>query len=319
MLAKRDDLYLKAGIFTIRSAVWVNRFLVMLRDGGHRGLRRLDGNRRPQAGDHPECGPSWIIGDRKRSPHIHAAGSQAELELGRHNTHNSIAAIVQPNGPANDAAIAAIPAHEQGITQDCHHFVSWLVLFRCETPAQNRRSAENGKQAGAGSHRSHPFGVGVAREIAVLRCERGRRVEDPVLRTILLETLGIDRQPVDTELEELVPYHHQPSGILVRQRAQQHRVHHTEDRGIGANSERERQHGGERESGSSGETSERVADVLEHGVLDTCHVRRVPAISAERHEIMRIAVAAKPSNIFACVSVSFFPRNAFTLVRKAPS
>ena len=63
-------------------------------------------------------------------------------------------------------------------------------------------------------------------------------------------------RPVEprAERDELV-------GPVVRQRPQQHRVDHAEDRGVGADAERQRQHGDEREGGAPRQSADRESKV----------------------------------------------------------
>lgn len=63
---------------------------------------------------------------------------------------------------------------------------------------------------------------------------------------------------------ELVPDHHQAIGVGIRKRAQEQGVDDAEDRGICADPERERKHGGKREAWGSEEASESVAEVVQH-------------------------------------------------------
>src|SRR5215207_2867324 len=63
----------------------------------------------------------------------------------------------------------------------------------------------------------------------------------------------------------------QSVGVCVGKRPQEHRVHGAEDRGIGADAEREGEDDDERESRALQEAPETVADILQqtvHGWLD---------------------------------------------------
>src|SRR5439155_15051861 len=55
-------------------------------------------------------------------------------------------------------------------------------------------------------------------------------------------------------------------GVGEWERAEQHRIHHTEDRGRGADAEPERQHHGGRERRALAEGASREAETLEKGV-----------------------------------------------------
>ena len=59
----------------------------------------------------------------------------------------------------------------------------------------------------------------------------------------------------------------QPVGVGIRQRAQQHGLDHGEERGVGADAEREREHDGGREAGLASEDAQGVSQIAQdHGV-----------------------------------------------------
>ena len=72
-----------------------------------------------------------------------------------------------------------------------------------------------------------------------------------------------------------VPDEHEAVGGRVRQRAQQHLIQQAEDGGIGANPERQRQDGDEREDRLLAQRAQRVSDVLHGEWLDGLDARRV--------------------------------------------
>ncbi len=65
----------------------------------------------------------------------------------------------------------------------------------------------------------------------------------------------------------------QRPGIRVRQRPQEHRVHHAEDRRVGADAERERKDGGDGEGRLPEERSRAVFEVLPEGLHATGRVK----------------------------------------------
>ena len=62
-----------------------------------------------------------------------------------------------------------------------------------------------------------------------------------------------------------MPHHHEPIGILVRERLEQDGVDHREDRGVRADAEREHDEHGGGEAGALAEAAKGVAHVLQGG------------------------------------------------------
>ena len=63
-------------------------------------------------------------------------------------------------------------------------------------------------------------------------------------------------------LVPVAPDHRQPLGTLIRQRPEEHAVDHAEDRGVGADAEREGEHRHEREARPLPQAPEGVPEVL---------------------------------------------------------
>ena len=79
------------------------------------------------------------------------------------------------------------------------------------------------------------------------------------------------REPRRDASRAAVEQHDQPIGIVIRQRPQQHAVDDGEDGGVGADAERERQHGDEREAGLPAQHARGVAKVLQRAELTCSH------------------------------------------------
>jgi len=60
---------------------------------------------------------------------------------------------------------------------------------------------------------------------------------------------------------------HDPVGVRIGQRTQQHAVDDAEDRGVGANAEAEREDERHRKPGHARQAAQGDADVVEHGGL----------------------------------------------------
>ena len=102
----------------------------------------------------------------------------------------------------------------------------------------------------------------VTRDRLPERGDRGHLLED----LLLLDQLGIiarrDREIDDVPRAQVLPDEHEPIGVRVRQRPQQHGVHHAENGGAGANAERERDDGRDAERRHLPQRPRRVAEVV---------------------------------------------------------
>ena len=83
-------------------------------------------------------------------------------------------------------------------------------------------------------------------------------------------------------LDVLCPHHRDPVGLVVRQIAQHHRLEHAENRGVGADAERQCQNRDGGEAGVLGKRSEAVAEVLDEGIHRRDMTQLVPAGSSDR-------------------------------------
>ena len=161
----------------------------------------------------------------------------------------------------------------------------WLIMAAGGVPAcvhlvpgerasHQRRDAEDGRIPLRDDFAAHALRLAVAGEIEVAaREERDlvehllRRGERPVLR-VRPDGLVVDAGTLALRHQHV--HEHQPLGVGERQRLEQHGVDDGEDRGIGADAERERGDGDRRKCRRAAQQPQRVADVLEeiaHGTV----------------------------------------------------
>jgi hypothetical protein len=128
--------------------------------------------------------------------------------------------------------------------------------------ATDRGNAEDRHQLGG-----HERGVDAARLIGCAEVDRASPVAADVLEGLVplaeLEELR-RRHPelIEAESGELARDEDQPACVRIRQRLEQDAVDDAENRGIGANPERQGQHGHERVTGMLPEMPQRVEQVL---------------------------------------------------------
>ncbi len=122
--------------------------------------------------------------------------------------------------------------------------------------------AEHRQQVRRHADRADALGLAVAGQVLVA-ADRERDLLEPAVARPDVEVLR-GREPVlhDAEARRAVPEDDEAVGIRVGQRAQQERAGDAEDRGVRADAQRDREHGGEREPGRLPEGPERVAEVL---------------------------------------------------------
>src|SRR5438128_9091108 len=131
-----------------------------------------------------------------------------------------------------------------------------------------------------------------------------RKVGRPVVRC----THGLERMAQIAPVNVVCDGHwtaavhqngHQSSGILVRQRAEQHRVHNTKDRRVRSNAERQCDHGNCRKTRSTQHRTHAVAQVLEQS-FHKRSATRLPAL---------FFGAFEAAEFEACAAHGFLARN----------
>jgi len=98
--------------------------------------------------------------------------------------------------------------------------------------------------------------------------------------------------------------HDQLFGIVVGEWAQQHGINYTENRGIGAYSQRKRQHGGDGETGVAAEAAHSIANVLQHASRP-CSGADIAYCFRERFNATRLQHGLTSSNLGAHPTAAF--------------
>jgi hypothetical protein len=156
------------------------------------------------------------------------------------------------------------------------------ILGRGEGPSEKRRHAERGEEVGAHVPRGHPLRLAIAGQvhlaIAPRRDLRQRRRAAAVVHYLSRGDPGLlERHP-------LAPDHHGTAGLAPGQRLEQDGIDDAEDRGVGADAERE---GEDRDRGKPGVTPKRPRlepQILDRGVeqISCRHVRLRRSGESER-------------------------------------
>ena len=140
-----------------------------------------------------------------------------------------------------------------------------MVLFREEIPPQRWPHAERGEEVLRNPQAVHPFG-----DVSGEYAEPDARGDGEPLEhgTVILEVAEL--RVCDGQLAPVplicLRQAHQAVGLVVRQRLEQHTVNEAEDRRVGPDPQREREHRDGGESGALGERPACVPQVGEQGV-----------------------------------------------------
>ncbi len=145
------------------------------------------------------------------------------------------------------------------------------LLFR-EPPPARRLHTEGLECAVRDSKGAHTRGRAAVRQRRGAVIPHSDVCERPVLlpvrevhRLIRAQIVGTEARRGRLDAYELVR-------VRVRQRLDQHRVNDTEDRSRRADTEREREHGGEREGGPPQQRAERMAQIATGGIEESDHI-----------------------------------------------
>ena len=138
-------------------------------------------------------------------------------------------------------------------------------LLGQEVAAEHRLHTKDVEHVGRKAVTLYGFGRPLAREV-VAGVPRPRRVGERLRSTPPVEEIRRPHRDVAGFARLLpLPDHDQLSGFLIEHSLQQHRVDDAEDRGVGADAERECGNDDDGKRRPAGERAQRVAKVLAHG------------------------------------------------------
>ncbi len=243
-----------------------------LREGLHLGAGAGDVHSRLQPADHVDprvvaplrLAPDPVLETEERREDV--GGLPAPVEIPRHDADHREALPAQDEGAAEDAGVAAESPLPESLAQEDDAVGARLLLLRAERPAEDRSLPERRERPRRDLPPVDALGLahGVRRpahgaEDEVLPVVAGDGLEDRALVAQVLEVRHGEAHLRDL-LRPLGEEHEAP-GLRVRQGPQQDGVHHAEDRGVGADAERERGHGDDGEAGRAPQRAHREANV----------------------------------------------------------
>ena len=220
------------------------------RDGAQVPVRGFDGHSGAQAPDHGQVvGPALRLHVRpepQRDPRCRAAGGK--LEPGRHDADDPVVDAVEADRAADGRRVAPERLAPQRVPEDGRARALAHELLGGERPGERRRDRERREELPGADRHGDPFG------------RRARPRPGELFLVVHAEGLegAVARAPVDVvrrrhrELREAalrvrLEYIHEPVGLRIGQRPEEHALDHREDRRVRPDPEGERcdRHGGE--------------------------------------------------------------------------
>ena len=205
---------------------------------------------------------------RERHPDLRAL----HREIDRHDADDRARDAVENNRLAHDVRIAGKALLPEAVAEDGDRRAAGLVLVLGDPAADDRRQLEHAKQARRHARCTDALRVPLARQDAAA----GRRAADGVEDGVLIapvDVLGKRRRARGTERLRVVD-RDERVGIGEWQRFDQHRVHDAEHRRVGADAERQRDHGQRREPRIAREQPKGETDVLKERFHGSPQARR---------------------------------------------
>jgi hypothetical protein len=183
------------------------------------------------------------------------------------------------NGLPQDARVAAETGLPVGIADHRRAGSASLHFLRCEAPARDRLDPEDAKELGA--HLRDPR---ILSRIApyhrkLPRVVIGHRLERRALPLPILEIRNRHLLPKRGRAllqDRVIAERHNPVGVAIRQRLQQHGIHDAEHGRVGADPERHDENGKRRETGTPSQAPPRIPEIPQQ-VADVIHASHIAA------------------------------------------
>ena len=251
---------------------------VLLEPAGHRGqvgAELLDGHPGPQPaerGHAPEGGAVLVHACFAARPertgrrrHVDVVVSWILRDRGQHPDHR-VGLVVHLEHGAHDVWVATEALLPVGVAQHQHRFGAQVVVGVDERAAEQRLHAKHGEKVG----RHHP-GQHPVRLTAVQERERHAVILDEAVQRLQLvavvdDLLDRERNVLGAGAGCLLAREHQLVPVAVGQRLQQHAVDNAEDRGVGADAERQGHDHQQAVARAAPQRADAVSDVLGEAV-----------------------------------------------------
>jgi hypothetical protein len=180
-----------------------------------------------------------------------------------HDADDGVGLAVDPHGLADTLPVAAEVGLPERSREQSDMMVTPAVFLGREEPSQQRAQAQDLEVLGRNEPHTDLLGfLGRRRRAEVLP---PGVVDDELLEGVALpsQVAGVQRRGPGRSAVPGGEDPHQSVRVCKRERAEEDRVQHREDRGVRADSERERQHGDAREGGRLAQHARRETDIEE--------------------------------------------------------
>ena len=176
-----------------------------------------------------------------------------------------VRSTVERNVLSNDSRVCSKLVTPEALAKNDHMIVAGLIFIAREDASQQGLSLQNGKKFRRNAARAHELWLSLPREI-----ERRKRIDCDLLEDVILGgPIQIIRRrhckllhSRKALLRRRMPDLHQLIRLGERQRAQQHRIHHAEDRSVRSNTEGEDEDSGDRKAAASVQGADSVTKFL---------------------------------------------------------
>ena len=190
-------------------------------------------------------------------------------EARRHHADDRGGAAVDAHRSPDDPGIALISALPHVVAQDHDRLGARPVVVRAEVASERRRRAEHLEERGRDRRPQVPFGIAAAvrqRQAAAgeRRDVRDRRRRPPDVEVVLVrDARALDAHALVGRVDD-----GDLLGVGIGVRVQEDAVHHAEDRGVGANPERQADDRHRQEARTPEQRPDGVTRILQkHGSL----------------------------------------------------
>ena len=221
-----------------------------------------------EEGEVPRRGLLVVELDRReelRVGHEEPLGGQVQPEARWQDPDHLVGDAVYLDRASHQAGVAAVAAEPEPVAEHHHVRPAGHLFIGCEGAPQHRLHAEQREEVGGDRGEVHPLRLAIAGEVPpqVRHARPARRregLEGLAAELVVAEIPGRDRGEGLRPDPEVVPDHDQTPGVRVRQRPEQHAIHHREDRRGCADAERQ---GGDRDRGPPRARAQRAPGVPE--------------------------------------------------------
>ena len=161
------------------------------------------------------------------------------MKSASHHADNLCRNVIKVQLLADDVRITGETTLPESMTDHTNKVLAFRVFTFDKRTTEHRIDAENFEEVGSDTRHRQTFRLAIAREIDRAAVKESDRFERTILFAIRSKVRLRNSPRVESQLRARLNQSHHAVRITKRQRSQQNAVHQAEDRGVGANAERE--------------------------------------------------------------------------------